>query len=153
VQTALFLTLLPTVFNLIGIERLSEWKRFRDTLEVSEDPFNQCAEFWARAPFVNRYLDYQSPACWPDPWRLVLDSKYDNLAIALGMLYTLQLTTRFTTADFQIYMTSNREKNDEEFYLLVNNTHVLNLDYGAATGRNRLFSLKTSKVFPDSSLK
>lgn len=141
------------MFDLDGIERLTEWKRFRDQLETSEDPLAQCAAFWARAPFVSHYLDPKDAGSWPDPWQLILDSKYDNLAIALGMLYTLQLTTRFMASDFQIYMTSNREKNDREFYLLIDDTHVLNLDYGAVTGRNRLFSLEVNKVYPDSSLK
>jgi hypothetical protein len=141
------------VFDLNGIERLAKWKQCRDQLEIDNNPFEVCAKFWAKAPFINNYLDPYNCQSWPDPWQLILNSKYDNLAIALGMLYTLQLTSRFMRDTFEIYMTSNNEKNDKEFYLLVSGEHVLNLEYAAVTGRNRLLSLEINKIYTVGTIK
>ena len=82
----------PTVFDSYGTDRLTKWKQFRDSLETSATPLEDVAELWSHAPFVSPYLDPQNPAEWPDPWHLILDLRLDDLAIALGMLYTIKLT-------------------------------------------------------------
>jgi hypothetical protein len=91
------------MFNLYGNERLIEWKRFRDSLESCSDPLTRVAELWATAPFVNPYIDPNNSDEWPDPWHLVLDSKLDELAISLGMLYTIKLTQRFIDSNCEIH--------------------------------------------------
>jgi hypothetical protein len=112
------------VFDLRGIERISNWKSFRDYLEHSNHPFEDCNRFWSKAPLVNPYLNIENPDSWPDPWQLILDNRYDDLAITLGKLYTLQLTDRFMESHFEIYMSSTNIK-DTIFYLLVNNRYLL----------------------------
>ncbi len=80
------------MFDLHGTERLIEWKKFRDSLETDESPLIRVADLWSKAPFVNSYLNPKNPTEWPDPWQLILDLKLDDLAICLGMLYTIKLT-------------------------------------------------------------
>jgi hypothetical protein len=108
------------MFNLYGNERLTEWKKFRDSLESSDDPLTRVAELWATAPFVNSYLDPKNPIKWPDPWHLVLDSKLDELAICLGMLYTIKLTQRFMDTACEIHMSMPSNNSEPSFYLVVN---------------------------------
>lgn len=132
------------MFNQYGIDRLTEWKKFRDSIESEDKPLEACASFWAKAPFVSPYLDPSNPSSWPDPWKLVLDSKYDNLAIALGMLYTLQLTQRFMGERFEIYMSINNKEND--YFLLVGDTNVLNMEYMGVTSKEKLFSKKVNMI-------
>ena len=115
------------MFNLYGNDRLTEWKKFRDQLETSEDPLADVAKLWATAPFVNSYLDPQNPTEWPDPWHLVLDGKLDELAICLGMLYTLKLTQRFMKSDFEIHM-SMPHSDHPRFFLVVDNRFILNYE-------------------------
>jgi hypothetical protein len=116
------------MFNLYGNERLTEWKRFRDSLESSNDPLTCVAELWATAPFVNSYLDPNNPIKWPDPWHLVLDSKLDELAICLGMLYTVKLTQRFMDTDCEIHMSMPPNNSEPSFYLVVDQDQVLNFE-------------------------
>lgn len=119
----------PTVFDTYGNERLTTWKEFRTKLETSPNPLEEVASFWSRAPFVNSFLDPSDPSHWPDPWHLVLDNRYDDLAICLGMLYTIKLTQRFMDSAFEIHMTQdNKNKN---YFLVVDKTHVLNFEYGS----------------------
>jgi hypothetical protein len=116
------------MFNLYGNERLTEWKRFRDSLESSNDPLTRVAELWATAPFVNPYIDPNNPNEWPDPWHLVLDSKLDELAISLGMLYTIKLTQRFMDSNCEIHKSMLPNNLEPSFYLVVDQQHVMNYE-------------------------
>ena len=116
------------MFNLYGNERLIEWKRFRDSLESCSDPLTRVAELWATAPFVNPYLDPNNPNEWPDPWHLVLDSKLDELAISLGMLYTIKLTQRFMDSNCEIHKSMLPNNLEPSFYLVVDQQHVMNYE-------------------------
>lgn len=91
------------MFDLYGNDRLVAWKKFRDSLETSKDPFKDTLELWRRAPYVFDFLDKIATADWPDPWKLIIDGKYDNLAINLGILYTLRLTKRFMDSNLEIH--------------------------------------------------
>ena len=116
------------MFNLYGNERLTEWRRFRDSLESCSDPLTRVAELWATAPFVNPYLDSKNPNEWPDPWHLVLDSKLDELAISLGMLYTIKLTQRFMDSNCEIHKSMLPNNLEPSFYLVVDQQHVMNYE-------------------------
>jgi hypothetical protein len=116
------------MFNLYGNERLTEWKKFRDSLESCSDPLTRVAELWATAPFVNPYIDPNNPNEWPDPWHLVLDSKLDELAISLGMLYTIKLTQRFMDSNCEIHKSMLPNNLEPSFYLVVDQQHVMNYE-------------------------
>jgi hypothetical protein len=109
----------PTAFDCHGIERLAEWKKFRDYLEVCEQPYHTLIEYWIKAPTVSEYLDPHDIASWPDPWKLILDLKLDNLAIVLGMLYTLKLTKRFMDSKFEIHMTIPKNRTEADYFLSI----------------------------------
>jgi hypothetical protein len=119
------------VFDKYDIERLSAWKGFREALEDHADPLLATAELWANAPFVNSFIDDAAPASWPGPWELVMGKRFDDLAIALGMLYTLSLTRRFAKARFDLYKLS---ESSPRYVLVVNNGRVLNLEYRGVVG-------------------
>lgn len=92
------------MWNLSAEDRLAEWRDFRK--EMGALPFDeavkQTVHKWSYAPFVGHYLDRQSPNDWPSPWELVADGKFDDLAKALGMLYTLALSTHGTDHTFSL---------------------------------------------------
>lgn len=134
------------MFDLFGHERLTAWKLFRDDLETSDNPLELVAEFWAKAPFVSKYLDPYDPLHWPDAWHLILDGKYDALAIALGMYYTLKLTVRFSNINQEIYMTANQK--DPLFFLMVDNTSILNLEYKKVSHKKEITNHDAIKIFP-----
>lgn len=122
-----------TLFDLHGIERISAWKQFRNELEHSNDPLQQTVDLWCRAPFVNSFLDPNLPETWPGPWELVLDNKYDELGLALGQLYTLQLTDKFKQSRFDILAVTSSDSLSETFVVLVDGEYLLNLEYMSVT--------------------
>jgi hypothetical protein len=134
-----------TVFNRYGTDRLTQWKEFRNSLEISNTPFNDVAKFWSQAPFVSPYLNPQTPTEWPDPWHLVLDSRLDDLAIALGMLYTIKLTRRFMDSKCEIHTSvSDKEK---KYILVVDSQYVLNLQYGDVVDFDNISKDETSLIW------
>jgi hypothetical protein len=135
------------VFNKHGPDRLAEWKQFREHLETSNDPLNEVAEFWSHAPFVSPYLDSQNPSEWPDPWHLVLDNRLDDLAITLGMLYTIKLTRRFIDADCEIHTSMLPEERHPKHFLIVDHKHVLNLKYKEVVEIEELPKTKTRLIW------
>ena len=134
------------MFDLSAQDRLTEWRRFRDSLEKSATPLEDVAELWSRAPFVSSYLNPTDPDHWPDPWHLILDNKLDDLAIVLGMLYTLKLTQRFMNNHFEIHMSTSKNLKEKNYFLVVEN-QVLNLEYKSVRPINELANLDTSKIW------
>jgi hypothetical protein len=82
------------MFKLPPRNRLSEWKSFRDKLNQATlcAAIDATHELWQSCPFIPFYLDPENPKEWPDPWQLITENYYCDLAKTLGMLYTLHLT-------------------------------------------------------------
>ena len=135
------------MFNLYGSGRLAAWRDFRDTLEESDHPFQEVVDLWTKAPFRSDYLNPGSPGEWPDPWELVLKSDLDELAISLGMLYTIKLTQRFSDSKCEIHTIASEEKSKSKYFLIVDDQHVLNLDYGKVSGLDAVDSFQTSLIW------
>lgn len=141
------------VFNVYGNDRLLEWKEFRDSLETSEHPLEDVAELWSHCPFVSAYLNPHTPAEWPDPWHLILDLHLDDLAIALGMLYTIKLTQRFIDTKCEIHMSMPQNKNEPVYMLIVDGKYVLNFEYKGVIDIENLGNIKTSLLWSPAKIK
>jgi hypothetical protein len=74
--------------------RLERWRQFR--AEIGSMDLGTALELvqdrWNTAPFTPFYLDVEDPKSWPDPWTLIAENYYCDLARALGMLYTIHLS-------------------------------------------------------------
>jgi hypothetical protein len=135
------------VFDVYQTDRLTQWKKFRDNLEGSLDPLTDVSILWSQAPIVSgTYLNPKEPSLWPDPWHLVLDGRFDDLAICLGMLYTLQLTQRFMGSQFEIHMSITKNK-EPEYFLVVDNKNVLNYEPRIVHSIDVLYSRNTNIVW------
>jgi hypothetical protein len=132
------------VFNLHDTERLLAWKSFRNQLESDPTPFQSVVGLWAKAPLVNLYLDPNTPESWPDPWHLIIDDRFDDLAIVLGMLYTIKLTDRFSNLGLEIYK-SVEEKNP--IFFLRAGENILNLEYNHVVNASSLDDIVSIKIY------
>jgi hypothetical protein len=135
------------VFDASSNERLAKWKQFRDTLENSNSPLEDVAEFWSHAPFVSNFLDPQNPNSWPDPWHLIIDGRFDDLAIALGMLYTLQLTQRFIGSQFEIHMSIVSQNKSPNYWLVIDGCYVLNYHYKEVVAIDQVTLLPATIIY------
>lgn len=140
------------MFNLYRDDRIKIWREFRDALETSNTPFQDIAEFWSLAPFVNPYLNPQNPSEWPDPWHLILEGKYDDLAISLGMLYTLKLTQRFMDTYCEIHMSMFPNEKYPKFFLIAEQSDVLNFEYKKSLKIHEVPQVDSRMIWKGSSL-
>ena len=92
------------MFQLPAEDRLRSWREFRTTLESLplETALAETAEFWRCAPFVPYNLDYSDIRTWPDPWTLIDENIYCDVAKCLGIVYTISLTGHKKNLDVEI---------------------------------------------------
>ena len=75
-------------------ERMARWRDFRKQLNQMslDDALMAVVDFWYRCPYTPYYLDPSKPETWPEPWQLVEENYYCDVAKSLGMLYTIYLS-------------------------------------------------------------
>lgn len=114
-------------------QRLEKWKKFRNSLDdlTLEEALQQNADFWSSCPWVPFYLDEQNPNDWPDPWTLISENYYCELAKCLGMLYTVYLTKHTIDPAIECY----KHHTGDLYILVVNEKYVLNMKSGEVVNR------------------
>jgi hypothetical protein len=129
------------VWDLTARDRLDTWRQLRAryaTMEFSQALLED-TKIWSYAPYVNHYLDYQCPQDWPDPWALLAENYYCDLAKTLGMLYTLYLTPHRQDHDWAIKIMS--QPRDNSIYHLVyidQGKYVLNFVFSEVVNISQL---------------
>jgi hypothetical protein len=77
--------------------------------------------WWFGAPWRPYYLHWDDQAGWPDPWQLLSDDIYCDLARGLGILYTITLLDRADMVPAELILTqdgSNLVQVAKEKYIL-----------------------------------
>lgn len=112
------------MWNLRSDSRLAAWREFRLSLdELSfDEAVAKTVHLWSYVPFVSHYLDVRDSQDWPTPWELLADGKFDDMAKALGMLYTLALTRHGKDHEFSIVRMSNTSS--------IENYNLVQIDQG-----------------------
>jgi hypothetical protein len=115
-------------------ERIACWRTFRKKLDLLtlDQAIDQVIEFWQGCPFEAYYLDSADPTSWPDPWQLISENYYCDLAKSLGMLYTLYFTVhgKDLAAEIRIYRDPETQ-HDYNLVVLDHGKYVLNLVNGS----------------------
>lgn len=109
------------MFALKFEDRLKAWKSFRETLELSPDPFQDVIDFYNKAPRTSIHADPYDRSTWPDPWELLKENLYCDFCCVLGMCYSLQLTERFSATDCEIHIGIDREESRTVYLLHIEN--------------------------------
>jgi hypothetical protein len=59
---------------------------------------------WSTAPFVNYNLDPSDPKNWPDPWTLLAENYWCDVAKSLGIAYTIYFSShKLTPMEIRVY--------------------------------------------------
>ena len=98
-------------FNEPPDRRIISWREWRNSLEglPHDNVVEEVCRAWSRVPTVLHYLAPDQVDDWPNPWELIYTNIYCDLAITLGMTYTLCLLENpaFDDVVLKIYRTSN----------------------------------------------
>lgn len=123
------------MWKLETIQRIGHWRTFRKSLDELSLPqaIDAVAEYWQSCPTMPFYLEPTLPDSWPDPWQLISENYYCDLAKALGMLYTLCLTKHGPGLNAQICVYYDPEtKYTYHLAIFDSGKYVINLVDGAA---------------------
>jgi hypothetical protein len=63
--------------------------------------------WWFTTPWQPYYLHWDDQPGWPDPWQLLNDNVYCDLARALGILYTISLLDRADLTDAALVLSQD----------------------------------------------
>jgi len=116
------------MWNLNPAQRLGEWKKFRENLseQTLEQAIQATAHLWSYAPFVNYYLDPANTKDWPDPWLLLDENYYCDIAKSLGMLYTLALSSHGKNIDLELRIVKDKDGTSSHVVYIDQGKYVIN---------------------------
>lgn len=91
-------------YDISCANRLMVWRQWRQTLDSMDyvSALSEVARIYMMVPRVNHYLAPDEQDRWPTPWELVNDNIYCDLAVGLGMFYSLQLSTHAQDHEFSM---------------------------------------------------
>lgn len=129
------------MWNLNSDERLRHWRHFRKEIGTKslESALKDTVNLWSYAPYVSHYLHPLDISNWPDPWTLVHENCYCDLAKSLGMLYTLYLSDHYKNGiknlEIRIY-----EGNLDRFNTVWVNggKYILNLEFNTVVNKSSI---------------
>jgi hypothetical protein len=129
------------MWNLKPEERLHEWKSFRKSISdlELEAALKSVAHLWSYAPYVAHYLSEDLLEEWPDPWTLVYENYYCDLAKALGMLYTVYLCDHYrqNIKQLELRVYKNTDNQDVVNVVWINRgKYILNLMFDTVVNKN-----------------
>jgi hypothetical protein len=89
--------------------RLESWYSMRQQCHVLsvESILITINSWWFSTPWQPYYLHWDDQLTWPDPWQLLNDNVYCDLARALGILYTISLLDRADLTDATLVLTQD----------------------------------------------
>lgn len=104
--------------------RLTSWNLLRDQCAnlAVESALQDINAWWFGVPWQPYYLHWDDRACWPDPWQLLSDNVYCDVARGLGILYTISLLSRADLAPASLILTEN----DDNLVLVTDKKYILN---------------------------
>jgi hypothetical protein len=93
----------PSTFS----SRLENWNQLRDRCQLlpTQSALTEINCWWFRTPWRPYYLHWDDQATWPDPWQLLSDDVYCEVARGLGILYTITLLNRADLAPVDLVLT------------------------------------------------
>ena len=120
--------------------RLESWTALR-TIAQDQDLETALAAinaWWSNSPWKAYYLHWDDYAHWPDPWQLLSDNIYCDVAKALGILYTISLLDRADMADATLVLTE-----DHRNLVLVSKTkYILNWNSDSVVNTNQAVKIR-----------
>jgi len=77
-------------------QRLAAWNSLRDRVrnQPKHDALAEINTWWQQTPWRAYHLHWDDRLDWPDPWQLLSDNIYCDLARGLGILYTVTVLDR-----------------------------------------------------------
>ena len=89
--------------------RLESWNLLRDRCQnlPIESALDEINCWWFNSPWRPYYLHWDDQPAWPDPWQLLSENVYCDLARGLGIVYTISMLDRADMAPTTLVLTDD----------------------------------------------
>ena len=106
-------------------QRLAAWNSLRERVRdlPAADALKEINSWWQQTPWRAYHLHWDDRVDWPDPWQLLSDNIYCDLARGLGILYTITLLDRADLQDSALV-----ESDQGNLVLVEQGKYILNWD-------------------------
>jgi hypothetical protein len=120
--------------------RLSSWNNLRDNCQALpiKPALEAINDWWFDVPWRPYYLHWDDQNTWPDPWQLLSDNYYCDLARALGILYTITLLDRADLEPAELVLTET----GDNLVLVTKEKYILNWDRDTVVNTNQEVNIK-----------
>jgi hypothetical protein len=124
-------------------DRLESWAALRTEVQSMslEQALQTISNWWYQSPWTGYYLHWDDCATWPDPWQLLSDNTYCDLARGLGILYTITLVDHADLISAELVLT------DDDRNLVLINKEKYTLNWGAEVIVNTPLSQKVKNKY------
>jgi hypothetical protein len=132
--------------------RLESWAQLRATIAAQpvEQALHLTNNWWFTTPWSSYHLHWDDLPTWPDPWQLLSDNIYCDVARGLGILYTLTLAGHSECATAELMLTAQ----DYNLVLVQSGKYILNWEAGSVVNtslgtqvRRRLTSQQVAQKY------
>ena len=126
----------PKTFQL----RLNAWADLRTQIQTQpvEQALVQINDWWLQAPWRAYHLHWDDQETWPNPWELLSDNLYCDVAKGLGMLYTISLLDHPDLTDAELVLTDQ----GDNLVLVCKRKYILNWDPTTIVNTNHKLEIK-----------
>lgn len=126
----------PRTFEL----RLDAWANLRQQLQAlpAQQALTQINSWWFQTPWRAYHLHWDDQTDWPDPWELLSDNIYCDVARGLGILYTISLLNHADLTDAELVLTNE----GHNLVLVCQRKYILNWDTDTIVNTNRKLEIK-----------
>jgi len=120
----------PRTFEL----RLDAWAELRSHAQKlsAEQALFEINRWWFAAPWRAYHLHWDDQKDWPDPWELLSDNIYCDVARALGILYTISLLDHADLTDAELVLT----RDGHNLVLVDKRKYILNWEHNSIVNTN-----------------
>ena len=98
-------------------DKIKVWKNLRNKLENHPRTFDVLVQYCNKLHVSAKKTNAWDPKAKIEPWHLIEKDEFTEYEIAQLMAYTLQLTDRFSSADIEIHISKDTQK-DNLVYLV-----------------------------------
>jgi hypothetical protein len=116
-------------------QRLRSWAKLRESVigQSQDIAFLSINDWWLDLPWCPYRLHWDDWRTWPDPWQLLEENQFCDLARALGILYTVHFCGIASTV-------SLAQTSDQHLVLVDDGKYVLNWSPG------QLLNISSQKI-------
>jgi len=121
-------------------DRLAGWNQLRTQCQTDsvDSVLQHINTWWFDVPWRPYYLHWDDQPNWPDPWQLLNDNHYCDVARGLGILYTITLLDRADLGDATLVLTDQ----GDNLVLVSKSKYILNWDRDTIVNTNQETNIK-----------